>query len=57
MAATRADVVAEALSWEATPYHAAGRLKGIGTDCAVLPLLTYIAVGILPDVAPEYSSP
>jgi cell wall-associated NlpC family hydrolase len=45
-------VVAEALTWEGTAYHHRGRLKGIGTDCAMLPLDVYAAVGLIPRIDP-----
>lgn len=51
----RAAVVAEAISWELTPYHSHGRLKGIGVDCASLPACVYEAVGLIPHLAPDYS--
>lgn len=47
MNAQRALVVAEALSWLRTPYHHRGRLKGVGVDCAQLPLCVYANVGLL----------
>lgn len=54
---TREEVVAEALTWEGTPYHSNASLKGIGVDCAMLPLHCYRAVGLVPDGPnPEYSS-
>ena len=34
----RARIVAEAMTWLGTPYHHRGKLKGIGVDCAQLPL-------------------
>lgn len=52
---TRADVVAEALSWERTPYHSRARIKGVGVDCAQFPAAVYHAVGLIPDLRPEYS--
>lgn len=52
---TRDDVVAEALSWEGTPYHARARIKGVGVDCAMLPAAVYEAVGLIPRVDPAYS--
>ena len=54
-AAKRAEIVAEALTWNATPYHSHGRLKGIGTDCAQFPALVYRACDLIPDLNPEYS--
>jgi len=52
---TRDDVVAEAISWELTPYHHRARVKGVGVDCAQFPAAVYEAVGLIPRVAPEYS--
>lgn len=48
----RERVVAEARSWLGTPYHHQGRVKGAGVDCAMLPLLVYQAVGLVPLNAP-----
>jgi NlpC/P60 family putative phage cell wall peptidase len=45
----RAAVVAEAVSWLGTPYHHAGRVKGAGVDCAMLPAEVYRAAGLIPD--------
>lgn len=50
----RAAVVAEARSWQRTPYHHMGRLKGHGVDCAQLPALVYHAVGLIPLVPLSY---
>ena len=55
MTASRADVVAEALTWERTPYHSNARLKGIGVDCAQFPAACYGAVGLIPHIEPEYN--
>lgn len=52
---TREAVVAEALSWELTPYHHRARIKGVGVDCAQLPAAIYEAVGLIPHIEPEYS--
>lgn len=54
-AAKRAEIVAEALSWTATPYHPKARIKGVGVDCAQYPAAVYFAVGLVPDLAPDYS--
>lgn len=51
----RAAIVAEAISFEGTPYHAHGRLKGVGVDCAMFPALCYESTGFCPEVNPEYS--
>lgn len=42
----RAAVVAEALSWLGTPHHHRGRIKGVGVDCAQLPIAVYASVGL-----------
>jgi cell wall-associated NlpC family hydrolase len=54
-ASRRADIVAEALSWERTPYHELARIKGVGVDCAQFPAAVYEAVGLIPHVAPAYT--
>jgi cell wall-associated NlpC family hydrolase len=51
----RAAICAEAMTWERTPYHGHARLKGVGVDCAQLPIAVYSAVGIIPAIQPEYS--
>ena len=51
----RAAIVAEAISWERTPYHPHARVKGVGVDCAMLPALVFEATGHCPEVNPEYS--
>jgi cell wall-associated NlpC family hydrolase len=54
----RAAIVAEALSWSATPYHERAMIKGVAADCALFPFATYLAVGKIPadTEPPEYSS-
>jgi cell wall-associated NlpC family hydrolase len=54
-AETRAAIVAEALTWLDTPYHHHARIKGVGVDCAQLPAAIFQAVGLVPDLQPEYS--
>ncbi|MBC2668759.1 C40 family peptidase [Novosphingobium piscinae] len=54
-AEARAAIVAEAMSWIDTPYHHHARIKGVGVDCAQLPAAVYHAVGLIPDLQPEYS--
>lgn len=53
----REAIVAEALSWERTPYHQHARIKGVGVDCAQLPAAVFGPEGadIIPDVRPTYS--
>jgi cell wall-associated NlpC family hydrolase len=54
-AVMRAAIVAEALSWERTPYHHRAKIKGVGVDCAMYPAAVFSAVGLIPDITPEYS--
>jgi cell wall-associated NlpC family hydrolase len=49
-AARREAVVAEAITWLGTPYHHQACLKGVGADCAQMPLAVYAAVGLIPRV-------
>lgn len=51
----RAAVVAEAKTWLRTPYHGSARLKGVGVDCAQLPIAVYGAVGLIDPPSPRYS--
>jgi cell wall-associated NlpC family hydrolase len=51
----REEVVAEAISWLSTPYHRHARIKGVGVDCAQLPIAVYSAVGLMPEVDPGYA--
>lgn len=53
----RAAVVAEALSWQGTKYHHMARLKGVGVDCAGLPMEVYEAAGVTKHVDPGPYSP
>jgi hypothetical protein len=48
----RAAVVAEAMTWIGTPWAHMGRLKGVGVDCANLPIAVYAAVGLIADFDP-----
>ena len=43
----RAAIVAEALTWIGTPYAPDAAIKGVGIDCAQLPLAVYQAVGLI----------
>ena len=45
--AVRTRIVAEALGWLGTPYAHRQRLKGVGVDCAQLPLAVYAAAGVI----------
>ena len=44
---TRANVVAEAMTWLRTPYHHRARVKGAGVDCAQILIAVYAAVGLI----------
>lgn len=44
---TRADIVAEALSWLKTPYHHRARVKGAGVDCAQILIGVFSGVGLI----------
>lgn len=46
----RAEIVAVALAWLNTPFHHAGRVKGVGVDCLQLLVAVYSEVGLLPAV-------
>lgn len=52
---SRAAIVAEAMSWERTPYKHHARIKGVGVDCAQFPAAVYESAGVIPNVNPEYS--
>lgn len=59
----RQAVVAEALSWEGTPFHVASCAKGSGggVDCAGLVMATFAALGMvvpepLPNIDPRHAS-
>ena len=57
--ARREAVVAEAVSWLGTPYHHQACVKGVGADCAQMPLAVYIAAGLIPrtevgDYSPQW---
>lgn len=43
----RAAVVAQALTWLRTPYHHRALIKGVGVDCAQLPLGVYAGAGLI----------
>lgn len=48
----RAAVIAEAISWVGTPYHANARIKGVGVDCAMLLAEVYNLAGVLGRIEP-----
>lgn len=54
---TREAVVAEALSWQRTPYHTGARIKGVGCDCATFLIGVYSAVGMIEPFDPGYYPP
>lgn len=45
---SRADVVAEAMTWLKTPYHHRASVKGAGVDCAQILVEVYSACGLIP---------
>lgn len=47
---SREAVVAEALTWEGTPYHHRARVRGAGVDCANLLAAVYRDCGLIPDL-------
>ncbi|MDP8997126.1 MAG: NlpC/P60 family protein [Pseudomonadota bacterium] len=54
-AATRAAIVAEAISWIGTPFHDDSRIKGVGVDCAQFVAAVYLATGATPQFeTPRY---
>lgn len=50
----RARVVAEALTWQRTPYHHAARIKGVGCDCITLLSGVFEGAGLIPFVNIPY---
>ena len=53
---TRDKVVQEALTWLGTPYHSHARIKGVGVDCAQLPVAVYVACGLIDTFNPNYDA-
>jgi cell wall-associated NlpC family hydrolase len=53
--AARQAIVDEAMGWERTPYHHHARIKGVGVDCAQLPLAVYVACGLIEPFEPDYT--
>jgi cell wall-associated NlpC family hydrolase len=47
---TRAEAVAEAMTWLNTPYHHMARRKGAGVDCAQILIEVFHAVGLIPRI-------
>lgn len=56
---TREAIIAEALSWERTPFHHHARTKGLGIDCAMYLIEVYHAVApeIVPKIDPGHYPP
>jgi cell wall-associated NlpC family hydrolase len=50
---TKEDIVKEAKTWEGTPFHHQGRLKGVGVDCAGLVIGVSRALDLCPDFVDE----
>ena len=53
MSVIRAQIVAEARSWLATPFHHQARVKGVGVDCAGVIIGTAARLGLCPDFIDE----
>lgn len=49
IAAKRAAILAEALTWEGTKFHDACGVKGEGVDCIHFAKCVYVVVGLVPD--------
>lgn len=48
-------IIKEALSWQGTPYHPEGRVKGAGTDCGMYLLQVFENCGLIEHVeVPHY---
>ena len=43
----RAAVVAEAMTWLRTPWHHRAYIRGVGVDCAQLPIAVYANCGLI----------
>lgn len=53
----RQAVVAEALSWERTPWHHRARVKGAGVDCGMFVAEVYERTGVVEHIEPgDYPS-
>ena len=50
----RETILREALTYLGTPYHAQGRMKGVGVDCATFLCEVYEKAGVIPHVDPGY---
>lgn len=50
----RERLIAEAKEWLGTPYHTAGRLKGVGCDCGTFLLGVLENTGLLPHIDIPY---
>lgn len=48
-----ARVLAEAREWLGTPYRHASNIKGVGVDCAMLPVAVFCGLGIVPEFDPR----
>lgn len=52
-----ARVLAEAREWIGTPYAHASDIKGVGVDCAMLPVRVFCDLGLVPKFDPRPYSP
>lgn len=46
-------IVAAARGWLGTPYHHMADIKGVGVDCAMLPVRVFCDLGIVPPFDPR----
>jgi cell wall-associated NlpC family hydrolase len=46
-------IVAAAQGWLGCPYHHASDLKGVGVDCAMLPVRVFCDLGLVPPFDPR----
>ena len=50
----RSSVVAAARAWIGTPFHHAGRVRGVGVDCLQLLIGVYGDLGLIPAIDPGH---
>lgn len=50
MTSERGKVVAEAKSWQGTPYHLNAQIKGVGVDCGTFLIACFRDAGLISDV-------
>lgn len=50
---SRERVLAEAKTWDGTPWHHQGRIKGVGVDCAMFLCEVFERAGLVPHIDPR----